>query len=80
MFVMPSVVVLFVEALAVALLLAGALLRSFFLRQPRPPETPLRTVDTFGRQPPRSQPLVVLDPLGHEMLCPGLARSAVGRS
>jgi hypothetical protein len=78
MFVMPSVVVLFVEALAVALLLVGALLRSFFLRQPRAPETALRTADTCGRQPPRSQRLVVLDPLGHEMLCPGLARSAVG--
>jgi hypothetical protein len=29
--------VLFVEALVVALLLVGALLRLFFLRQPRPP-------------------------------------------
>lgn len=37
MFVMASLFVLFVEALVVVVLLVGALLWLFFLRQPRPP-------------------------------------------
>ena len=38
----------FVEALVVALLLVGALLRFFFLRSRDPPEAALRTADNLA--------------------------------